>query len=148
MDAFRDASENLYDTHKKFLTSFQPEWRFDDNIMSLLIAIAIFTPSRSNIIETEKIKSVSSNIFVHFLTKLPIFRVQQQSYISLLWRYLESIFEEQEKVKQAFTKLMDQLEITRSTANLHIDAYYHVNPAELGQLLVEIFNVKTNFSYQ
>lgn len=56
MDVLKQADLGLYEKLKKYALSFEPEWRFDDNLMSLLIGISIFSPDRANLIEVDKIK--------------------------------------------------------------------------------------------
>ena len=47
---------NLYEEHQRFVMSFDPQWRSDENIMLLLSAIALFTPERSNVVHKDVVK--------------------------------------------------------------------------------------------
>ena len=52
----KDANPNLYEKHRSYALSFEPEWRYNDNLMSLLIAIALFNPDRNGICDIHKIR--------------------------------------------------------------------------------------------
>ncbi len=56
MDVLKEANLKLFEAHRKYALSFEPEWRFDDNLMSLLIAITLFTPDRPNLTNVEAIR--------------------------------------------------------------------------------------------
>ena len=59
MDVLKEASQlgvNLYEEHKRFVSSFDPRWRKDENIMLLLSAIALFSPDRANVTHGDVIK--------------------------------------------------------------------------------------------
>ena len=65
MDVLKEANQlgvNLYEEHQKFIKSFDPKWRKDENILLLLSAIALFTPQRANVIHKDvvKLEQVSS----------------------------------------------------------------------------------------
>ena len=47
---------NLYEEHQRFVMSFDPQWRSDENVMLLLSAIALFTPERSNVVHKDVVK--------------------------------------------------------------------------------------------
>ncbi len=59
MELLKEASQlgvNLYEEHQRFVKSFDPRWRTDENVMLLLSAIALFNPSRSNVTHKEVIR--------------------------------------------------------------------------------------------
>ena len=59
MDVLKEASQlgvNLYEEHQRFVQSFHPKWRADENVMLLLSAIALFTPERSNVLHKDVVK--------------------------------------------------------------------------------------------
>jgi len=77
MDVLKEASQlgvNLYEEHLKFVSSFSPVWRNDENLMLLMSAIALFSPDRANIVHAKVIKS------------------EQDGYFYLLRRYLETLY--------------------------------------------------------
>ena len=47
---------NLYEEHQRFVKSFDPQWRSDENVMLLLSAIALFTPERANVVHKDVVK--------------------------------------------------------------------------------------------
>ncbi|GIX94732.1 nuclear hormone receptor HR96 [Caerostris extrusa] len=71
VDVLKEAKGNLYEEHKRFLTSFHPQWRADENIMLILSGIALFTPERPNTVHKDAIK------------------LEQDTYYYLLRRYLD-----------------------------------------------------------
>lgn len=56
MEMLKEANPKLYEKHRSYVLSFEPEWRSDDNLMSLLMAIALFNPDQSNIVNIEMIR--------------------------------------------------------------------------------------------
>ena len=46
----------MYEEHQRFVMSFDPQWRSDENVMLLLSAIALFTPERSNVVHKDVVK--------------------------------------------------------------------------------------------
>ena len=59
MECLKQASAlgvNLYEEHQKFVRSFDPRWRTDENVMLLLSAISLFQSTRSNVIHKDVIK--------------------------------------------------------------------------------------------
>lgn len=47
---------HVYEEHKRFILAFKPEWRHNQNIMLLLSAITLFTPSRANVVHPDAIQ--------------------------------------------------------------------------------------------
>ena len=69
MEVLKEAAQlgvNLYEIHQRFVNSFEPQWRSDENIMLLLSAIALFTPERSNVVHKDVVKfeQVKNDLFV------------------------------------------------------------------------------------
>ena len=56
MEVLKQVNSFVYEAHRKYALSFAPEWRFDDSVMSLLIAISIFCPDRPNLTDVHKIR--------------------------------------------------------------------------------------------
>lgn len=59
MELLKEASQlgvNLYEEHQRFVKSFDPKWRTDENVMLLLSAIALFNPDRSNVLHKDVVK--------------------------------------------------------------------------------------------
>ena len=57
---------NLYEEHQRFVKSFEPQWRSDENVMLLLSAIALFTPERSNVVHRDVVKFEQVSICPRF----------------------------------------------------------------------------------
>lgn len=49
------AKGNVYEEHLKFISSFDEKWRMDENIILIMCAIVLFTPTRSCIIHSDVI---------------------------------------------------------------------------------------------
>ncbi|CAG2102678.1 unnamed protein product [Medioppia subpectinata] len=129
MEVLKQVNQKVYEAHRRYALSFEPEWRFDDNVMSCLIAICIFSPDRPNLEAVDDI------------------RVEQQGYISLLKRYLQTIYDET-LGESIFYKLMDQLKFTATTSEVHIKAYFDVSTSQIeetgiGSLMMEIFELNS-----
>ena len=76
-----------------------------------------------------------------------IYSSEQQCYINLLKRYLQTIYDET-LAESTFYKLMDQLKITTTVSEVHIKAYFDVNTSQIeetgiGSLLMEIFDLNS-----
>lgn len=74
MDVLKGASQlgvNLYEEHQRFVKTFDPKWRADENVMLLLSAIALFTPERSNVIHKDVIKFEQVPFFSHAIGYCP-----------------------------------------------------------------------------
>ena len=59
LEVLKEASQlgvNLYEEHQRFVQSFEPQWRSDENVMLLLSAIALFTPERCNVVHKDVVK--------------------------------------------------------------------------------------------
>ncbi|CAG0888779.1 unnamed protein product [Cyprideis torosa] len=123
VDVLKSAGDNLYEEHQRFLQSFTPEWRSDENIMLILGAIVLFTPSRPNVTHPEIIKW------------------EQDSYYYLLRRYLESILPDCE-AKVQYLQLIHRIQELHYLNEKHVRVYLEANPKEVEPLLIEIFDLK------
>ena len=56
VDVLKEARGNIYEEHQRFLRTFDPRWRTDENIMLILSAITLFTPDRPRVVHTDVIK--------------------------------------------------------------------------------------------
>jgi len=125
MDVLKEASRlgvNLYEEHKRFVSSFHHVWRQDENIMLLLSAIALFTPDRANVIHVSGIKA------------------EQDGYFYLLRRYLETLYpgcQATEIYLQLIRKLLDLRRLNES----HVKLFMEVNPGQIEPLLREMFDL-------
>lgn len=52
----KEARGNIYQEHQRFLQTFDPRWRADENIMLILSAITLFTPDRPHVVHHDVIK--------------------------------------------------------------------------------------------
>lgn len=58
MELLKEANPKLFEQHQSYVMSFESDWRYDDNLMSLLIAIALFNPDRPNLSNHKMIRLV------------------------------------------------------------------------------------------
>lgn len=52
----KETNPKLYEEHRKFVLSFDQEWRFNDTLMSLLIVIVFFNPKRSELRDVSSVR--------------------------------------------------------------------------------------------
>ncbi|GFT77561.1 nuclear hormone receptor HR96 [Nephila pilipes] len=123
VDVLKEAKGNVYEEHKRFITSFHPHWRADENIMLILSGIALFTPERPNTVHKEAIK------------------LEQNTYYYLLRRYLDSKYGACE-AKPVYLKLIQKIQELHILNENHVRVYLDVNPKEVEPLLIEIFDLK------
>lgn len=123
VDVLKEAKGNLYEEHKRFLTSFHPQWRNDENIMLILSGITLFTPERPNTIHREAIK------------------LEQDTYYYLLRRYLNSKYTLCE-ASAIYLQLIQKIQELHNLNENHVRVYLDVNPKEVEPLLIEIFDLK------
>ncbi|KAH8407185.1 hypothetical protein KR222_009984 [Zaprionus bogoriensis] len=119
------AKGNVYEEHQKFITTFDEKWRMDENIILIMCAIVLFTPSRSRVIHKDAI------------------RLDQNSYYYLLRRYLESVYPGCE-AKNAFIRLVQKISDVERLNKFIINVYLNVNPSQVEPLLREIFDLKNH----
>lgn len=50
------AKGNVYEEHLRFIRTFDEKWRMDENIILIMCAIVLFTPSRTRIIHSDVIR--------------------------------------------------------------------------------------------
>jgi len=97
----------------RFVSSFSPVWKNNENIMLLLSAIALFSPDRANVVHANVVKSeqvqvltqISSVTQHNFSQHIPCC---QDSYFYLLKRYLETQYSGCE-AKQVYLQLIGKL---------------------------------------
>lgn len=124
VDVLKLAKGNAYQEHDRFINSFDPKWRSDENIILILCAIVLFTPDRLRVIHQDVIK------------------LEQNSYYYLLRRYLESIYAGCE-AKSVFLKLIQKINELHKLNEELINVYLDVNPSQIEPLLLEIFDIKS-----
>ena len=149
VEVLKEAKGNLYSEHSKFVQTFDPRWR-DENIILIMIAIALFSPNRQSVIHNDVIKleqvslSVELNAdklkLICFLTFLS-FTEFQNSYYYLLRRYLESIYSGCE-AKSMFMRLMQKMSELNKLSKEIVRVYLNTNPSSIEPLLIEIFDLK------
>lgn len=125
MELLKEASQlgvNLYEEHQRFLKSFDSQWRTDENVMLLLSAIALFTPSRANVVHKDVVK------------------LEQDTYYYLLRRYLESVCSGCEP-RRAYLHLIGRLQDLHQLNESHIQLFLEVDPKLVEPLLIEIFDL-------
>uniref|UniRef100_A0A1A9VES3 Nuclear receptor domain-containing protein n=1 Tax=Glossina austeni TaxID=7395 RepID=A0A1A9VES3_GLOAU len=115
----------VYEEHLKFISTFDEKWRMDENIILIMCAILLFTPTRSRVVHTDVIK------------------LEQNSYYYLLRRYLESVYSGCE-AKSAFIKLIEKISDVVRLNKFIIGVYLNVNPSLVEPLLREIFDLKNH----
>lgn len=123
VDVLKLAEGNAYEEHEKFIKTFEPQWRADENIILIMCAITLFTPDRTRVIHKDVIK------------------FEQNSYYYLLRRYLECSYKGCE-AKSTFLKLMRKISELHVLNEELINVYLNVNPSQVEPLLLEIFDLK------
>ncbi|CAG9759739.1 unnamed protein product [Ceutorhynchus assimilis] len=117
------AKGNAYQELERFIRTFDPKWRTDENIILILCAIVLFTPDRPRVIHQDVVK------------------LEQNSYYYLLRRYLESVYAGCE-AKSIFLKLMQKIMELHKVNEELINVLLDVNPSQVEPLLIEIFDLK------
>ncbi|XP_059082992.1 nuclear hormone receptor HR96-like [Tigriopus californicus] len=126
MELLKEASHlgvNLYEEHQRFVKSFDPKWRTDENVMLLLSAIALFNPARTNVLHKDVVK------------------LEQDAYYYLLRRYLETICTGCD-ARRAYLHLIGRLKDLNRLNESHIQLFLGLNPKLVEPLLIEIFDLK------
>lgn len=124
-DVLKLAKGNVYEEHERFIRTFDHKWRMDENIILILCAIVLFTPTRARVIHCDVIK------------------LEQNSYYYLLRRYLESVYPGCE-AKSTFIKLIQKISDVERLNQVIIGVYLNVNPSQVEPLLREIFDLKNH----
>ncbi|XP_075147523.1 nuclear hormone receptor HR96 [Haematobia irritans] len=119
------AKGNVYEEHLKFISTFDEKWRMDENIILIMCAIVLFSPTRPRIIHSD------------------VIRLEQNSYYYLLRRYLESVYPGCE-AKSAFINLIQKISDVERLNQFIIGVYLNVNPSQVEPLLREIFDLKNH----
>ncbi|CAG0904949.1 unnamed protein product [Darwinula stevensoni] len=123
LEVLKSAGGNLYEEHHRFITSFEREWRNDENIMLLLGAVSLFSPHRANVRHHD------------------VIQLEQESYLYLLRRYLETKLVGCEARSQ-YLGLIRRMQDLRILNEKHVRVFLEVNPREVEPLLIEIFDLK------
>jgi len=123
LGVLKEARGNLYEEHQRFVKSFKPEWRSDENIMIILCAITLFCAERPNVIHKDVVK------------------LEQDSYYYLLKRYLESNLNGCE-ARSTYLQLIRKIAELHILNSNHLRVFLEVNPREVEPLLIEIFDLK------
>lgn len=55
-DILKLARGPVYEEHERFILTFEPKWRQDENIILIMCAIILFTPDRPKTIHSDVIK--------------------------------------------------------------------------------------------
>ncbi|XP_059610726.1 nuclear hormone receptor HR96 [Phlebotomus argentipes] len=124
-DVLKLAKGNVYEEHERFILTFDPKWRTDENIILIMCAITLFSPDRPRIVHSDVIK------------------LEQNSYYYLLRRYLESVYPGCE-ARSTFLKLIQKVNELRKLNEVIISVYLDVNPSQVEPLLREIFDMKNH----
>uniref|UniRef100_A0A1A9W726 Nuclear receptor domain-containing protein n=1 Tax=Glossina brevipalpis TaxID=37001 RepID=A0A1A9W726_9MUSC len=119
------AKGNVYEEHLKFISTFDEKWRMDENIILIMCAILLFTPTRPRVVHSD------------------VIQLEQNSYYYLLRRYLESVYSGCE-AKSAFIKLIEKISDVVRLNKFIIGVYLNVNPSLIEPLLREIFDLKNH----
>lgn len=56
LELLKEAHPELFEEHRKYALSFEPEWRFDDTLMSLMVVITLFNEHRLRLKNVEQVK--------------------------------------------------------------------------------------------
>lgn len=126
LELLREASQlgvNLYEEHQRFVKSFDPRWRTDEQIMLLLSAIALFSPDSPNVVHRDVVK------------------LEQETYYYLLQRYLESACATGCESRRAYLHLIGRLQDLHRINQSHIQVLVALNPRQVEPLLIEIFDL-------
>lgn len=124
-DVLKLAKGNVYEEHDRFIRSFDPKLKSDENVILILSAIVLFTPNRPKVIHEE------------------VIRLEQNSYFYLLRRYLDSQYPNGCEAKAVFLKLIQKINELRKLNQEMISVYLDVdNPSNVEPLLREIFDLK------
>ncbi|XP_036223890.1 nuclear hormone receptor HR96 isoform X1 [Bactrocera oleae] len=124
-EILKQAKGNIYEEILKFVGTFDEKWRMDENIILIMCAIVLFTPTRARVIHAD------------------VIRLEQNSYYYLLRRYLESVYPGCE-AKSAFIKLIQKISDVERLNQFVIGVYLNVNPSQVEPLLREIFDLKNH----
>jgi nuclear receptor subfamily 1 group I len=124
LDVLKQAKGNIYEEHKKFIASFDSSWRSDENIMLLLSAVTLFSPERAHLVHPNVVK------------------LEQQTYMFLLKRYLQTISPSTCEASTHYLQLISRIEELHQLNEEHVRIFLDINPGDSWPLLVEIFDFK------
>lgn len=142
-DILKLASNNVFEEYENFIRSFDSRLRKDENIILIMSAIILFTPSRPKTVHTDVLvlEQVGVNFFKIYTFSTHFFPFHQNSYFYLLRRYLESVYPGCE-AKSLYLKLMQKINDLHRLKDVIIAVYLDVNPNQVEPLLREIFDIK------
>lgn len=147
-DILKLARGSVYEEHQRFILTFEPKWRQDENIILIMCAIILFTHDRPKTIHSDviKLEQVREREEIWWNRRsegynLSFILFSQNSYYYLLRRYLESVYSGCE-AKSTFMRLIKKVHELRKFNEAVISVYLDVNPAEVEPLLIEIFDLK------
>lgn len=150
-DVLKLAKNNVYEEYENFIRTFDPRLRKDENIILIMSAIVLFTPTRSQTVHTDVL--IMEQVCISALVVEPSFLINmltmsliidfyfQNAYYYLLRRYLESIYPGCE-AKSLFLKLINKIKELECLKDVIIAVYLDVNPNQVEPLLREIFDIK------
>lgn len=146
-DILKLASNNVYEEYDNFVRSFDKRLRRDENIILIMNAIVLFTPTRTNTLHTDvisleqvKLHAIFNSTETFVCSQPKTFHFQN-SYYFLLRRYLESIYAGCE-AKSLFLKLIAKINDLQRLKDVIIAVYLDVNPNRVEPLIREIFDIK------
>lgn len=56
VDVLKLAKGNVFEVHERFIRTFESKWRQDENIILILSAIVLFTPTRPKTVHSDVLK--------------------------------------------------------------------------------------------
>lgn len=56
VDVLKLAKGNVFEVHEQFIRTFESKWRQDENIILILSAIVLFTPTRPKTVHSDVLK--------------------------------------------------------------------------------------------
>ena len=59
-------AKGFYQEHERFIKTFDPKWRSDENVVLILCAITLFTPDRPKVIHHDVIKLEQVGVLFYF----------------------------------------------------------------------------------
>ncbi|KAF6209160.1 hypothetical protein GE061_014904 [Apolygus lucorum] len=123
VEVLKEARGNIYEAHENFLRTFDLRAARDPNVMCILTAIALFDPSKQDIVDR------------------PTVIRHQEMYYNLLQKYLDSAYHAKESLEIYQHLIMKMVELRQMNED-HIKVYLEVNPSQVEPILIEIFDLK------
>uniref|UniRef100_A0A146KQD9 Nuclear hormone receptor HR96 n=1 Tax=Lygus hesperus TaxID=30085 RepID=A0A146KQD9_LYGHE len=123
VEVLKEAHGDIYEAHENFLRTFDLRAARDPNVMCILLAIALFDPSKQDIVDR------------------PTVIRHQEMYYNLLQKYLDSAYHGKESLEIYQHLIMKMVELRHMNED-HIKVYLEVNPSQVEPILIEIFDLK------